>query len=171
MEFDKSRVYTVLNADELEVGSTVIVADSLQGLKDKVSKFAFDENYAIRIGSILSKIEIHRFKTTGGDTYSLAYLISPPEKPEYKPFSDIETAFKIIAEHGARVRDNFYPYVLITGIKRDTDKDGNYEISLQIYGSWHSARAVFDGCIFVDDYSPVGEKIEDSDTEEDGGNE
>ena len=29
MEFDKSKVYTALNADELEVGSMVIVADSL----------------------------------------------------------------------------------------------------------------------------------------------
>ncbi len=171
MEFDKSRVYTALNADELKVGSKVIVADSLQGLKDRLNKFTSDEDHAICIGSILPETEMHRFKTAKGNVYPLAYLISAPEKPEYKPFSDIETAFKIIAEHGARVRDNFYPYVLITGIKRDTDKDGNYEISLQIYGSWHSARAVFDGCIFVDDYSPIGEKIEDSDTEEDGGNE
>ena len=29
MEFDKSRVYTALNADELKVGSQVIVGDSV----------------------------------------------------------------------------------------------------------------------------------------------
>ena len=33
MEFDKSRVYTIVNADELKVGSKVIVADSLGLLK------------------------------------------------------------------------------------------------------------------------------------------
>ena len=161
MEFDKSRVYTAQNADELEVGSTVIVADSLQGLKDKVSKFAFDENYAIRIGSILSKIEIHRFKTTGGDTYSLAYLISPPKKPEYIPFSDTETAYKTITAHGGWVKHNSYHYVPITGIDIDTDDDGNYGISLQISGSWYSAKTVVNGFLFADDGTPVGEKVED----------
>ena len=168
MEFDKSKVYTALNADELEVGSKVIVSDSLQGLKDRFSKFASDEDHAILIGSILPETEMHRFKTAKGNVYPLAYLISPPEKPKYKPFSDTDTAFKIIAAHGARVRDNFYPYVPITGIKRDKDDDGNYEISLQIFDSWHSAKTVVEGVLFADDGTPVGEKIKDSDTEEDG---
>ncbi len=168
MEFDKSKVYTAQNADELEVGSTVIVADSLQGLKDRVSKFAIDENYASRIGSILSEIEIHRFKTTGGNIYSLAYLISPPKKPEYKPFSDTENAYRIIASHGGWVRHNSYHYVPITGINIDTDKDGNYGISLQISGLWYLAKYVVKDFLFADDGTPVGEKIEGSDTEEDG---
>ena len=167
MEFDKSRVYTALNADELEVGSTVIVADSLQVLKDKVSKFALDEDHAICIGNILPETEIHRFKTPMGNTYPLAYFISPPKKPEYKPFSDIKTAFKIIASHNVDVKDTFYPYVPITGIKRDTDDDGNYKISLQISGSWYSAKTVVNEFQFADDGTPVGEKVENSDTEED----
>lgn len=33
MEFDKSRVYSTLNADELKVGSKVIVAETLTHLK------------------------------------------------------------------------------------------------------------------------------------------
>lgn len=36
MESDKSKVYTVLNADELKLGSGVIVADTLKDLKNKV---------------------------------------------------------------------------------------------------------------------------------------
>ena len=36
MKFDKSRVYTALNADELKVGSKVIVADSVRALKNAV---------------------------------------------------------------------------------------------------------------------------------------
>ena len=32
MEFDKSRVYTALNADELQIGSKCIFADTVKGL-------------------------------------------------------------------------------------------------------------------------------------------
>ena len=152
MEFDKSKVYTALNADELEVGSTVIVADSLQGLKDRVNKSASDEDYISRIGSILPETAIHRFKTLWGGEYPLAYLISPPKEPEYKPFSNSETAYKTIAAHGGWV---------------NTDDDGNYKISLQISGSWYSAKTVVNEFQFADDGTPVGEKVEDSDTEED----
>ncbi len=153
MEFDKSRVYTALNADELEVGSKVIIADSLQALKDKFSKFAFDENYAIRIGSILPETEIHRFKTSIGNVYPLAYLISPPKKPEYKPFSDTETAYKTISAHGGWIKQ-CKAYHFVTGL--DIGCSNGDEI--QFYGSWHSALFVCENCIFVDDGTPVGEK-------------
>lgn len=36
MEFDKSRVYTVLNADELQIGSKVILGNTLSELKEAV---------------------------------------------------------------------------------------------------------------------------------------
>lgn len=160
MEFDKSRVYTALNADELEVGSMVIVADSVQGLKDRVNKSASDEDYISRIGSILPETAIHRFKTLWGGEYPLAYLISPPKEPEYKPFSDTEAAFKTITAHGGWVRYNLYHYAPITGIRRDTDNDGNHEVALQISGSWYSAETVVNDFLFTDDGTPVGEKVE-----------
>lgn len=162
MKFDKSRVYTALNADELEVGSTVIVADSLQVLKDKFSKFALDEDYAICIGGILPETEMHRFKTSLGNVYPLAYLISPPEKPEYKPFSDTETAYKTISAHGGWIKQGSV-YHFVTGL--DIGYGGGDEI--QFFGSWYPARFVCENCTFADDDTPVGEKIEDSDTEED----
>ena len=156
MEFDKSRVYTALNADELEVGSMVIVADSLQGLKDRVNKSASDEDYISRIGSILPETAIHRFKTLWGGEYPLAYLISPPKKPKYKPFSDTETAYKTIAAHGGWVKRGC-TYQLITWI--DIGRaDGN---EICFYGNWHSARSICENCTFVDDGTPVGEKVED----------
>lgn len=36
MEFDKSKVYTALNADELKVGSKIIFADDLSSLQSRV---------------------------------------------------------------------------------------------------------------------------------------
>ena len=162
MEFDKSRVYTALNADELEVGSMVIVADSLQGLKDRLNKSASDEDYISRIGSILPETAIHRFKTLWGGEYPLAYLISPPKKPEYKPFSDTETAFKIITAHGVWIKyKNTYFSIHGISIGREDFKE------ILVGRVWHSARFVCENCTFADDGTPVGEKVEDSDTEED----
>ena len=162
MEFDKSRVYSALNADELEVGSTVIVADSLQGLKDRVNKSASDEDYISRIGSILPETAIHRFKTLWGGEYPLAYLISPPKEPEYKPFSNSETAYKTITAHGGWIKQGSV-YYFVTGL--DIGYGGDDEI--QFSKNWYSARFICENCTFADDGTPVGEKVEDSDTEED----
>ena len=156
MEFDKSRVYSALNADELEVGSTVIVADSLQGLKDRVNKSASDEDYISRIGSILPETAIHRFKTLWGGEYPLAYLISPPKEPEYKPFSNSETAYKTIAAHGGWVKRG-RTYYFVTGLDIGCG-DGE---EIQLHGCWFSALFVCENCTFADDGTPVGEKVED----------
>jgi len=156
MEFDKSRVYTAQNADELEVGSKVIVADSLQGLKDRVNKSASDEDYISRIGSILPETAVHRFKTLWGGEYPLAYLISPPKEPEYKPFSDTDTAFKTITAHGGWIKQGSV-YHFVTGL--DIGYGGDNEI--QFFGSWYTARFVYETCTFADDGTPVGEKVED----------
>ena len=162
MEFDKNRVYTALNADELELGSTVIVADSLQGLKDRVNKSASDEDYISRIGSILPETAIHRFKTLWGGEYPLAYLISPPKEPEYKPFSDTKTAYKTITAHGGWIKQGSV-YHFVTGL--DIGYGGDDEI--QFSRNWYPARFICENCTFADDGTPVGEKVEDSDTEED----
>ena len=72
MEFDKSRVYTAVNADELKVGSKVIYADSLAMLMDSVE----DEN-AMYIG-LLEKVREAdcraRFFVDGAPC-SLVYLL------------------------------------------------------------------------------------------------
>lgn len=170
MEFDKSRVYTALNANELEVGSKVIVADSLQALKDRLNKSASNQDYISRIKSILPETEMYRFKTSIGNVYLLAYLICtphfPPKKPKYKPFSDTYTAFKTITAHGGWIKqDSIYHFVagLDIGCRNDDE--------IQLYGNWFSAKFVCENFTFADDGTPVGVKVEDSDTEEDGGNE
>lgn len=70
VEFDKSKVYTVLNADELKVGSKVIVGDNLLELKENVIKH--------RLPKIIKKVESedseHRFLCDDDFHYTLAYL-------------------------------------------------------------------------------------------------
>lgn len=75
MVFDKNKVYTSLNADELKIGSRVILADSLECLKDSVT-------YG---HSIVPLVEVRgegystRF-FDGKNGWCLAYLVSEPAK-------------------------------------------------------------------------------------------
>lgn len=83
MEFDKSRVYTSLNADELKVGSKVICAITMADLKERVNKDAqiaeidgiLPEDFEQRIRVCLSE---------GYFSYPLAYLVAEPEKKKLK---------------------------------------------------------------------------------------
>ncbi|MBO7123220.1 MAG: hypothetical protein J6V90_08080 [Treponema sp.] len=79
MEFDKSRVYTAANADELKERSTVIVADSLFSLKLKVEKGA----YFSKLERVLSENEEYRFQVASGE-WLLAYLVEPPKEKVLK---------------------------------------------------------------------------------------
>jgi len=72
MKFAKCRVYTMLNADKLKVGSKVIVGDNLAELKECVIKH--------RLPKIIKKVESedveHRFMCKDDFHYALAYLVS-----------------------------------------------------------------------------------------------
>lgn len=74
MDFDKSRVFTTLNADELEIGSKVIVANTLRALQDGVGY----EIPAERLTAIQSTSYLKRF-IVGGHAYAFAYLIEEPK--------------------------------------------------------------------------------------------
>ena len=74
MEFQKERVFTTLNADELKVGSEVIVADSIDELKQYVEH---DCETSI-ITDIMPGYYSDRFNSDDRK-YNLAYLISEPE--------------------------------------------------------------------------------------------
>ena len=80
MEFDRSKVYTALNADELKVGSKCIFANNLDSLKCKV-----EEGTDIRpIVQILNDSYERRFKTNVRGEYPFAYLVSEPEEKKLK---------------------------------------------------------------------------------------
>ena len=90
MDFDKSRVYTALNADELKTGSKCIFADTVKGLRRKVEE------------DIDCLETFYRLHNDGGDdlfvgndcAYCYAYLIESPNEPKYKPFSNMENLKK-----------------------------------------------------------------------------
>lgn len=79
MEFDKSRVYTALNADELKIGSKIIFADNLLGLKQNVKR-----NNITILSEIRDESNLSRFKVEDGRTWNLAYLVEEPEEKKLK---------------------------------------------------------------------------------------
>ncbi|EMB19569.1 hypothetical protein [Treponema denticola] len=150
MEFNKNRIYTAVNADELKIGSKCIFADTVKGLRRKVEEDA-------------DCVEtFYRLHNNGSDDlfvgnkylYYYAYLIEPPAEPKYKPFSDIEKTFEIIKKHGGWVKKKANGDLhLVSHIGKITD--GMLSISC-----WTS-ETLLKNFVFADDGSPCGEFVEE----------
>ena len=76
MEFDKSKVFTALNADELKPGDKVIVADTLSVLKQRVR--VQEGKDIVVLQKINGEDWGRRFGFSMSD-YALAYLVERPE--------------------------------------------------------------------------------------------
>ena len=149
MEFDKSKVYTALNADELPIGSKCIFADTVKGLRRKVEE------------PIDCVETFHRLHSDGGNdsfvgsdgVYCYAYLIDPPPRHIYKPFESGEKAMKTIKKHGGWVEDEGTGckfLVLGYGIHKE-------DFSIYIKSEWTSLEDLFMDYVFANDGSPCGE--------------
>ena len=155
MEFDKSRVYTALNADELKIGSMCVFADDLRELRRLVSiEDTSQVLIAIKGESCKYRFEQAKADCMGDTLFALAYLIEPPAEPKYKPFSDIEKTFEIIKKHGGWVKEKTNGDLqLVSHIGKITD--GLLSISC-----WTS-ETFLENFIFADDGSPCGELVEE----------
>lgn len=152
MEFDKSRVYTAVNADELPIGSKCIFADTVKALRKKVQA----DDYAQYVQPFI------RLHDNGYDvqflagyyTYNYAYLVEPPAKPKYKPFESVEKAMDAIKKHGGWVKwksDNIQGAVI-----------GRSSNRIKILQDWVSPEDMFNDYVFADDDSPCGELVEET---------
>ena len=149
MEFDKSRVYTAVNADELKIGSKCIFADTVKALRKKVQA----DDYAQYVQPFI------RLHDNGYDVqfladcylYNYAYLIEPTSEPKYKPFESVEKAMEAIKKHGGWVRykhDKECALVVAYSKNLITLYDANIDTTdlLRAY-------------VFADDGSPCGELV------------
>lgn len=156
MEFDKSRIYTAVNADELAIGSTCIFADTIQALRQKVQGgFSVGDcakDYFRRLSEIYDDDSVERF-VADGCTYIYAYLIEPPAEPKYKPFESVEEAMKAIKAHGGWIKYNVsasYSLVIEYGSG-----------SIYTNGKCMYMQDLLDDYVFADDGSPCGVLIEE----------
>ncbi len=157
MEFDKSRVYTAVNADELKIGSRVVLCDSLLELKEAVEteKKRTVQNLAIIHGEDMP------FRFTGDKYHSghlLAYLVELPKEPEYRPFESVKKAMEAIKAHGRYVikTNNMMSAFLVTEDDEDQEKSRIF-----IDSHWYSLQELCRLFVFADDDSPCGELVEE----------
>ena len=153
MEFDKSRVYTAVNADELRVGSKCIFADSLGALSAKVQSEEYKDFITI-LKRIYNDGFYNRFDT-GDDLFCFAYFIESSSKPMYKPFESVEKAMEAIKKHGGWVKDKKNNVqLLVVGFD---DANGFF------LGNGYSCSytGLFLDYVFVNDGSPCGELLEE----------
>ena len=156
MKFDKTKVYTALNADELKIGSKCIFSNTIKSLQQRIQ----EENTADYVDTFTglyddgSEIQF----SNGLLVYTYAYLIETPERQKkwgYKPFSSIEKAKEIIANHGGWVKDKKYNVqLLVLGF----DDDNGFFIG---NGYSCSYTCLFLDYVFADDGSPCGELAEE----------
>ena len=151
MEFDKSKVYTALNADELPIGSKCIFADTIKDLKEEVKKKRIDTLFGIATEQYEYRfISEHGYKIQ----YALAYFIEQPAKPKYKPFSSVEKAMEAIREH-----DGWVGYKCRSFLVTAYDKmRPNHSVCLS--DTWYSLQDLYKFFVFADDGSPCGELVE-----------
>ena len=147
MEFDKSRVYTAFNADELPIGSKCVFADTIQGLKER--------KYIDTLVGIADERRVCRFASEHGSDwkYALAYLIEPPAEPKYKPFESVDKAMDAIKKHGGwleRKSDGLQGIV----VAKSSDR-------IKAVQCWYRLGDMFQSLVFADDGSPCGELVEE----------
>nr|DAW66646.1 MAG TPA: hypothetical protein [Caudoviricetes sp.] len=156
MEFDKSRIYTAVNADELQIGSKVILSNVLSELKEAVE---VEKEEAIQTLAIIrGENEVLRFV---GDKYhsgyTLAYLIEPPTEKKYKPFESVEEAMKAIKAHGGWITDVEAKRTFLVQAY-----ENSAECKQLLLGhSWVTLDDLFEIFVFADDGTPCGVLVEE----------
>ena len=81
MIFNPAKVYTQLNAEDLKIGSQIVVANNLYDLRSFIESYSsFDE--AMTLSRIMPETWERRFalnpQIDAKNTFALAYLISEP---------------------------------------------------------------------------------------------
>ena len=156
MKFDKTRVYTALNADELKIGSKCIFADTVQGLKKHI-----ETKQILTLVGIYEEHKRDRFIGSDGAieaSYSLAYLIEPPVEQRYKPFSSEEKEVEVIKKHKGWVKEKTSGDLkLISCIGKFSDTVP----SICVGSLYVTPITLLEDFVFADDDSPCGELVEE----------
>jgi len=157
MEFDKSKVYTALNAEDLPIGSKCIFADDLGNLKRLVNlEDTSQVLIAIKGEYYKCRFEMAEADCMGDTLFALAYLIEPPAESKYKPFESVEKAMEAILKHGGWIKSkDGNKSFFITGFNKKEN------VFCFVFECWHSLNFLFAKFVWADDGSPCGELVEE----------
>lgn len=82
MIFDKSKIYSAINADEVKIGSKGYFADKLEHLKEIVR----DNDDPRTLTDVKGEDYEHRFEEESEDYWNLFYLVEEPQGEKYRPY-------------------------------------------------------------------------------------
>lgn len=167
MEFDKSKVYTGLNADEVKVGSKGFFADTLFYLENYVK----NERPLLIVQSINNKTCSRRFHAGDGnkisDNWGLFYLVEEPKEEKYRPYNSDE---ELIEDFKNRVSSFAYECDFIPSIWVKEKSNGDKYLITGFIKDDSDAYCVLIGTCFVSlsvllesytylDGTPCGKKL------------
>lgn len=98
MEFDKNKVFSVLNADEVKVGSKGFFSDDLASLTNMVKTDAQINLYVVK--EIMGTGFPARFVADYG-SWHLFYLVEKPKENTYRPYANTK---ELLEDYKERVR-------------------------------------------------------------------
>lgn len=158
MAFSKGNVFTALDADNVAVGTRVLVANNLDELKHKVSAYEDEQEIAepATVIDIQDECMCHRFKVQfdGVDRvydYAMVYVI--PQT--IRPFNDLAELVNYWDKHYQKEKRPPYTlpfmwvvsdrgtHLLITGFRKEDN-------TVDLGKEWHSLQYMFDNFKFED---------------------
>ena len=173
MKFDKTKVYTALNADELEIGSKCIFADTIQELRQKVQGGYRAGDCAEVYFSCLAKIfdddMAERLVSDRDNAYLYAYLIAPPAEVGFRNKEKISEKINDLQIVHLSLRDikeiaRYAGLTIDTENLPDDDTDDDYTlfysrsgIKFSDDGAYHIA--VRSGYEDANEFMPIGREI------------
>ena len=157
MEFDKNRIYTAVNADELKIGSKCIFAHTIAELRNRVQ----DEDaqyYMSELTQVFSDRVVERFEQDDTEVYALAYLIEPPAEPKYKPFESLNSLSNAVKRHGDNIQtkeSKFLANIIGISLSNEIIINDLYGLCILL------ADELLNDYVFADDGSPCGELVKE----------
>ena len=121
MEFDKAKVFTALNADEIKNGSKGYFADTLECLKNIVEH---ERSGFYGVVEINEECYVSRFRLDKTD-FCLFYLVEEPRKEEFRPYKDVD---EMVEDFMKRFNVNIPPYAMPLIWVKTKDADKKYLI-------------------------------------------
>ena len=103
MTFDKNKVYTALNVDEVKVGSKGYFADKLKDLKALVSA----DGDLCTLADVMGEDYERRFDE-GTDYWNLFYLVEEPKEEKYRPYENTDEMIEDFKERAKAYGANFF---------------------------------------------------------------
>lgn len=123
MEFDKSRIYTVVNADEVKLGSIGHFADNIYSLQKAVQYN--EKRYFGKVEDIKDNCTGFRFVADSGACFSLFYLVEEPGEKKFRPYKDVD---EMVEDFKKRFNVNVPPYAMPLIWIKTEDADKKYLI-------------------------------------------